>query len=217
MKLLLTLLLIGCASKGSLFPGYIPYEGTNRASLPFSIEGMDYRGTATVQRKSSQNIKFKIPKGTIKFMIATCSREEFFAYPESDIKYTYIPIMFLENLDSCIMKATAITNKGETITGIIDFTAGEQLKGELSCNGQVYKSTGAGFCQSRQNLIQNIEFSEETVFAFGEGCNEPKKGYISTSYNISLSKGFCTYQFMNKDKETYRLTTYGYDSIEEVK
>jgi hypothetical protein len=115
------------------------------------------------------------------------------------------------------MKATAITNKGETVTGIIDFTAGEQLKGELSCNGQVYKSTGAGFCQSRENLIQNIEFSEETVFAFGEGCNEPKKGYISTSYDISLNKGFCTYQFINKDKETYRLTTYGYDSIEEVK
>lgn len=219
MKTIITscLILSSCTSNSSLFPGYVPYEGTNRASLPFTVEGVAYSGTATVQRKSSQTITFKIPKGTIKFMITTCSREEFFAYPQSDIKYVYIPVMFLENLDSCLMKATAITSKGETVTGIIDFTAGEDLQGELSCNGQVYKTRGAGFCQSRTKLIQNIEFSEETVFASGEGCPEPKKGYISTSYDISLSKGFCAYQFMSKDKKVYRLTTYGYDTIEEVK
>lgn len=215
---LFCLSLLGCTTN-SLFPGYIPYDLTNRASLPFIVDDVTYQGTAVLQRKSSQTINFVIPKDTIKFMITTCSREEFFAYPDSNrlFKYTYIPVMYLENLESCLMKVTAITNRGETVTGLIDFTAGEELEGEISCNGKVQKTKGAGLCQSRKGLIQNIEFNEETVFAAGDDCPEPKQGYISTSYNIPLKGGFCTYQFMNKDKKIYRLTTYGYETIEEIK
>jgi hypothetical protein len=217
-KIILALVLCGCTTN-SLFPGYIPYDLTNRASLPFSVEGVNYQGTAVLQRKSSQAINFTIPKGTVKLMVTTCSREDFFAYPDSTkpFKYNFVPVMFLENLESCLMKVTAITDKGETVTGLIDFTAGEELEGELACNGKVEKTKGVGFCQSRKDLIQNIEFKEETVFAVGEGCPEPKQGYISTSYNIPLKGGFCTYQFMNKERKVYRLTTYGYETIEEVK
>jgi hypothetical protein len=217
-KIALALTLCGCTTN-SLFPGYIPFDLTNRASLPFSVENTSYQGTAVLQRKSSQTINFTIPKGTVKFMITTCSREEFFAYPDSSkpFKYIYVPVMYLENLESCLMKVTAITDKGETVTGLIDFTAGEELEGELSCNGKVIKSDGVGLCQSRKELIQNIQFKEETVFAAGKGCPDPVPGYISTSYNITLKAGFCTYQFMNKDKKIYRLTTYGYETIEEVR
>lgn len=217
-KIFFLLFTYGCTSN-PIFPGYVPYDLTNRASLPFSVDNTSYQGTAVLQRKSSQTINFVIPKGTLKFMITTCSREEFFPYPDSTkaFKYTYVPVMYLENLESCLMKVTAITDKGETVTGLIDFTAGEELEAELSCNGRVEKSKGAGLCQSRKELIQNVEFKEETVFAMGEGCPEPKQGYISTSYNIPLKSGFCTYQFMSKSKQIYRLTTYGYETIEEVK
>jgi len=218
MIYLFCLSLLGCTSN-PITNSNIPYDLTNRASLPFIVENAVYQGTAVLPRKSSQAINFVLPKGTLKLMVTTCSREEFFAYPDTSkpFKYNYIPVMFLENMDSCLMKVTAITEKGETSTGLIDFTAGEELQAKLSCNGQVIDSTGVGLCQSRKELIQNIEFNEETVFASGEGCPEPKQGYISTSYNIALKSGFCTYQFMNKDKKVYRLTTYGYETIEEVK
>lgn len=210
--------LYGCTT-GSLYPGYVPYELTNRASLPFVVDNVPYQGTAVLPRKSSQTIAFVLPRKTLKFMITTCSREEFFPYPDSSgvFKFTYVPVMYIENMESCMMRATAITDKGETATGLIDFTAGEELEASLSCNGKVFNSKGVGLCQSRKDLIQNIEFKEETVYAAGEGCPEPTEGYISTSYNIALKNGFCTYQFMNKDKKVYRLTTYGYETIEEVK
>lgn len=219
LKILIPLILTSCTSFPSLFPGYVPSDLTNRASMPFISEGKTYQGTAVLQRKSSQDILFVIPKNTLKLMLTTCSREDFFPYPDTSkpFKYTYVPVMYVENWDSCMLRATAITEKGEIFNSLIDFTAGEELPAELACNGKVEKTTGVGLCQTRKNLIQNIEFKEQTIFAAGEGCPEPQQGYISTSYDLKVKAGFCAYQFMNKDKKVYRLTTYGYETIDEIR
>jgi len=129
-KIILPLILTSCTTP---YTGTVPYDLTNRASMLFSVEGISYQGTAVLQRKSSQTINFSLPKNTLKLMITTCSREEFFAYPDSNkpFKYIYVPIMFLENMESCLMRVTAISDRGETTTGLIDFTAGEELESEL--------------------------------------------------------------------------------------
>ena len=217
-RALFVLALSGCVSNQS-YPGSIPFEATNRASMAFLVDNKPYQGAAVLQRKSSQDITFILPRNTIKFMITTCSREEFYPYPDwsKPFKYTYIPVMYVENLGSCLMRTTAITDKGETVNALIDFTAGEELEAELSCNGKTEKTVGAGICQSRKELLQNIEFNQETVAVSAEGCPEPTQGFISKSYDIKLKNGFCEYQFMNKDKKIYRLTTYGYETIDEVK
>ena len=219
LKIFTSLILTSCTSFPSLFPGYVPLDLTNRASMPFVSEGKTYNGTGVLQRKSSQDIFFVLPKNTLKVMLTTCSREDFFPYPDTTkpLKYNYIPVMYLENWDSCILRATAITDKGEIFNSLIDFTAGEELEAEVACNGKVEKLKGVSLCQTRKALIQNIEFKEETVFVSGEGCPEPTKGYISTSYDLKVKEGFCAYQFIDREKKVFRLTTYGYETIDEVK
>lgn len=220
LKILIPIILTSCTSSfPPLFPGYVPSDLTNRASMPFLSDGKTYNGTGVLQRKSSQDILFVLPKNTLKLMITTCSREDFFPYPDTakPFKYNYIPVMYVENLESCILRATAITNKGEIFNSVIDFTAGEELIASLSCNGKTENTVGVGLCQTRKNLVQNIEFKEPTVYAMGEGCPDPQIGFISTSYDFKVKSGFCTYQFMSKNKKVYRLTTYGYETIDEIK
>lgn len=221
MKLIIltALVLTSCTSLKPLFNGYVPMDLTNRASMPFISEGKTYNGTGVLQRKSSQDILFVLPKNTLKVMLTTCSREEFFPYPDTTrpLKFTYVPVMYLENWDSCMLRATAITDKGEIFNSLIDFTSGEELEAEVACNGKPEKIKGVSLCQTRKDLIQNIEFKEETVFVAGENCPEPTKGYISTSYDLKIKAGFCTYQFINRDKKVFRLTTYGYETIDEIK
>lgn len=224
MKYLFVLLfffLTGCAvTGGGTFGSPMwPTAGMeyDLASMPFEVNGKRFEGTGVIDRQASQTISFFLPKNTIKFMITTCNREKFTAYPDSNkpFKFNYIPIMFLENRDSCFMTATAITNKGETFKSLIDFRAGEDLTGSLACNGEEAEVVGAGFCQSRDGLIQRIDFDCPVAAVSQEGCpalNEVEE----SSFEFKIVPGFCTYKFADKDKKKFRLTTFGYTRISEV-
>jgi hypothetical protein len=220
IALFFSLFFVGCASVGGTlgnWEGAVGKMDYDLAAMPFEIGGQKYKGTAVIDRKSSQDILFFLPKDTIKLMVTTCNREKFFAYPDFNktFKYTYIPIMFLENTDSCFMTVTAITKYGETFKSIIDFRAGETLVGHLACNGEETKEVGTGFCQSRDGLVQRIEFSFPVVGVSQDGC--PALNEVSNnSFEFKMAPGFCTYKFADQKKEKFRLTTFGYTRIREV-
>jgi hypothetical protein len=191
-----------------------------RADMRFQFEGQWYSGAAVLPRRTSSTITFDIPKDTYLFLINTCSREEPYFNPDTSkgFTFTYVPVMWLENMKSCVLLGTAVTKAGLYYRSVIDFTnsIGRDLPAQLACNGQVTKPLGAGFCQSRAGLTQRIQFDEETVWSARPECAPPRedssspKGWV---YEIDLSTGFCGYDFINKDRKIFRLSTLGYTSI----
>jgi hypothetical protein len=215
---LLPLLCVACNSVG------IPaFAGTkdlpvlnNRASMIFTVNNVAYEGYGVIPRQTSQTITFVLPKDPLKLMITTCNREEFFPAPQSPFKYNFVPLMYVENLDSCLLTATVITAKGETYRSIIDFVSGETLTATSKCNGKALKRTGVELCQSRAGLIQVLQFDNDVVAVAQDGCAPLKPAFGPFSYQYSMSQGFCAYRFMDKDKKVFRLTTFGYTTIKDV-
>lgn len=218
-----TLMLVGCLSapqaESAVTP---PNDTTARAGMSFDIEGKRYVGTAVIPRQSRTVINFLLPKGTIKFMVTSCSREDYTGNPDGGkpFAYEYIPLMYLENLDKCWMKATAITDKGETHMSIIEFRSGEELPGTVGCNGRPLATVGVGLCQTRAGLRQRIDFDVPVVAAGQDGCAALEvptlRSSADKSFEYTISPGFCSYKFMDQKKRVFRLTTYGYETIEEI-
>lgn len=218
--IILALILTGCSTTTPLpTPNWVPWELTNRASLPFQCEGKRFNGSGVLARKSPQTITFTLPKDTAKFMINSCNREEFFGYPDSSkpFNWIYVPIPFIESTDSCLVIATAITKQGEMYKAVIDFVSEESIPATLRCNGVSEPVSGVALCQSRAGLLQAIEFKEEVVGVSQEGCPELEPYFFEFGFRFKTLPGFCAYRFLNQRKEVFRLTTYGYQSIDEVK
>ena len=221
-KYLLLALLPGCASIDQNSVTLPLNLLNNRASMEFSAEGKSYVGVATLQRHVGigTKITFKMPKGTILFQLDNCAKEIVKIRPENDTyTYHYRPSIFKEAEDSCIMQAQATTFKGEMLTAIIDWTDRRRLPAKIWCNERIgEKVVGVDTCQNRVGKLIWIEFFEPVVWAT-EGCNEPYQAKFHTKdkvFEILVDEGFCAYGFMNEKRERFRLSTYGYTTINEV-
>jgi hypothetical protein len=196
-----------------------PSDFISRAGMTFTLDTVNYSGVATVDLKAKHTFVFNMPDDTIKVMITTCSREEFFIEPgdrHDRFVYNYMPVPYVETTDSCFLTATAINNKGMTGKAIIDFKTTESLPAKMACNGAVISLVGAYLCQSREGLIQMLTFTSPTVWVAQLGCPNPVLSAVPFSYELKIGKKFCAYQFMDKDKRVFRLTTFGYTAINEV-
>jgi hypothetical protein len=218
--LLLCLLLVGCGT--APVPGlaeitaYLP-ELNNRPSMAFDVDGIKYVNYAILDKKPMYMFTFTVPKNTLYFTVTTCSREEFFPKPESGIvKWGYVPLTYLEDQKSCIMTATAIGATGSTTTAIIEFRDNLILVASSKCNGRFNLRTGVDLCISRVNLHSRIEFNYEVVLAGEERCPKLMPAIGFNSYEWQMGKGFCIYKFTDNNKDTFRLTTFGYDTIKDV-
>lgn len=193
----------------------------NRASLSFAFEGKQYIGTATLQRRSSSNITFNLPDGTILFQLDNCAREHVKIRPTgSTYVYVYTPSLYKEAEGSCLMQAQATTFRGEMMTAIIDWTDSSTLKARMWCNENLNQEhTGVAICQNRSQKLMWIEFNEPVVWAKSDDCEEPQTPPLHRrdyAFEIKLKQGLCAYGFMSEKREKFRLTTYGYTTIREV-
>jgi hypothetical protein len=189
-----------------------------RYALPFQVGTQSFVGTGVVQRQSALLFRFSIPKNTIRFNIKTCHQDKWWIRPDTSkpFEWRWTPEMFLENVDSCILTASAITDKGEFWGAMVDFITGEELPARLGCNGDKLTGKGVGLCQSARGLIQRICFDEVTVAAGKSDCPQlvSDGGWC---YMWSIGAGLCAYQFLNKAKLRYRLTSYGYSDVREAR
>ena len=184
-----------------------------RASLPFSVEGTPYVGTAVVQRKTSQKIAVTIPSNSAKLIFRTCHREEVYALPANPWSTYYVPVMWLENWGSCVAIVSVITQKGNLLQSYLDFSSNENLSATSYCNGQKSISTmGATFCQAREGLLQRITFDVDVTNESGTGCPEMVKTG-ARDFQYAMGKGLCVYAFRANDGKTHRLTSRGYTEL----
>jgi hypothetical protein len=182
--------------------------------MPFEADGVRCEGACVLPRKTSTKITFSLPEGVREIALSTCHRELFFSNPGRSFVFNYIPTSFLENWDTCLLKATAFLQNGTTLMGMIDWTSNEMLPGTLQCNGaNVPGVKGASFCQSRAGLVQAVSFSVPVEARAPERCNQPytEKGDASAwRWFVDLSPGLCIYAFKDGKGQFHRLTTYGY-------
>ena len=94
-----------------------------RANLKFSVEGINYQGSALVQRKTSQKISVSVPEKAAKLVFTTCHREEIWDNPAPNWNILFQPTMWIENWGSCLITISIITQKGNLQQAIIDFTS----------------------------------------------------------------------------------------------
>ena len=221
--LLYGFLITGCASIED--QAKIPIDLlNNRASLQFEVDGKRYEGTATLKRRPGVGAKihFLLPDKTVLFQLDNCAREKVAVRPSGNrYTYHYRPSIFKEAEDSCIMQAQITTSRGEIQSAIIDWTDYRRLKSRVWCNDILGQETeGVFLCQNRAGKLMWIEFDEEVIWATNEGCNPLESAKYHTPnkvFELNITEGFCAYGFMNKNRERYRLTTFGYTTIREVK
>jgi hypothetical protein len=198
-------------------------EPVARASLRIQADGQEFVGVASLKRQTSRKIRFEVPRDTYLFTLVNCAGEITVPHPAAGwYDFTFVPIMGLENMDSCILVATAITTRAETYRAIVDFADGHELPATVWCNRAKIQAVGAAACQSRASytgagLTQRVDIAVPTVAVGGRGCPAPRQSsWISTDYEIDIGPGFCVYKFMDQKKRLFRLTTYGYTTIKHV-
>ncbi len=192
-------------------PEQYPSTLKERATLAFEYESKRLVGVGVLKRKSSHNIRFVLPEKTKEFVISTCHREEYFKLNSTRFfDYTYVPVAFLENWDSCFLVASAHTSDGKKEFALIDFSSNETLQASLYCSGK--KTTGTTtFCQGRAGTTQMLS-SQVRVSAKSASCDVPKTQHGANQgyrFFIDVKKGYCIYAF-NQGFKVHRLTIYGY-------
>jgi hypothetical protein len=200
---------IACQPTGSPSPDLTEVV---RATLPFTIEGTPYAGTAVVQRRTYQKITVSVPAKSVKLMVQTCHREEVWDRPPEKFEWAYIPASFIENWGACPMTISIITEQGALLQAMIDFSSNETLPAVHYCNGQrILSPLGVSLCQAREGLVQRITFDERVEGVGGAGCGAIKQDGFS--WNYTVSRGMCVYAFRSSVGKFHRLTTRGYSSL----
>jgi hypothetical protein len=195
------------------------------ASLPFTVDGVAYKGTALLPRKPTTLLSFQLPKNPYLLFINTCAREEFYDKDLPPIfHYKYTPGQYKENVGSCAMFVTVVTTSGEYHRAVIDFTnlTGKETSAKVFCNKWVDATQGVALCQVRAGYPITVQFDTPFIYAFQSPCLEPKcvgvceeknKVIIGYEFDIKTVKGICAYDFLNKEGKTFRLSVLGYTSV----
>jgi hypothetical protein len=208
MKRLLALLALLLSSCGTL-QAASPQAFTNKADMPFSIDNLQFKGVASVARKSSHVLKFTLPKSVERIVLTTCHGTEEILAPANPFTYNYIPVHLIEDVDSCIVKVESASKEAPMTLAVIDFYGEEtKLPAWLTCNRISLRTGGASICQVAAGLIQRITFDEEVAAQEGEGCN-----LIACTGGNCLwkqSPKYCVYVFKGiKSGNYHRMTTRG--------
>lgn len=205
-----------CAIAGACASDVNPIPMTNnRASLAFRVDGVRYEGFGVVQRRpSGYRIEFENPPKTIAAFLNTCGREVDWRNPGDVTVFDFVPMLYIENEDACIITYLAITERGERFKAMIDQTDRRRLPARQKCNGRLDRFTGVGLCQARKGKYAHIIFDRPTVWGGVDKCPEPKE-LSGFAYEIRLGEGFCPYEFIDQQGQSFRWTTYGYTTIEE--
>lgn len=199
-----------------------------KRDMIINIDGVVREGVMVVPEKMKHSLYITAQGDLDLFTLTTCHREEASENAwnvserglfrrkidkKREIKIEYIATD-IERKGGCpIFLGGYEQEKGRHSWGVIDFETSEaKLPAILRCNGETISSNGVSICQSREGLIQSIEFQTETRVIPDKDCSiGSDKG---TTFTFALKKGQCVYAFQEvSTKKIHRLTTIGYELI----
>jgi len=185
-----------------------------RKTLSFSVNGEDSLGTHSAKKKSSYRIEISTVQKPNIVKITSCHQEKIFIKPGKELEFTYKPHIDIEaNNLPCLVHISVLEESGKNEWGLIDFQLDtEQLPAKVFCNGSSSNTKGSSICQSREGLIQEIEFDQDVKVINPEECNkigsEDKKKFF-----YQTTEGTCFYLFTDSKGQMYRLVTFGYSDM----
>lgn len=210
MRLLIVLLLLSSCANTKL----LDIGKSYRKTLNFTVNGEEAVGTLSAKKKSHYHMEIYVPQKPRLVKLTSCHQEKVFQKPGKSIEFDYRPDPDVEAGElPCIVEISALEDSGKNQWGMIDFKLpSETLSATVYCNGDVFTTKGSHICQSRQGLIQKVEFDRTITSYAPEGCNkiEPEKG---KQFYFSTTEGNCFYLFYDEAGSLYRLVTFGYNEV----
>lgn len=187
---------------------------TYRKNLKFSVNDDDATGTHTARKRASYQLDISTPQKPNLVKITSCHQEKIFLKPGKSLNFNYRPYVDIEaNNLPCLIEISALEESGKNQWGLLDFQLdSETLSAKIACNGDVVTTKGSYVCQSREGLIQEIEFDRDVRVLNPEGCNkinseDRKKFFYQTT------EAMCFYLFADAKNQMFRLVTFGYNEI----
>ncbi len=190
-----------------------------KRDIKIQINNKEYEGATVLPHARTYNLLLT-PKGELDLVLVTSCHREYSVEPSSsgvfsknEFPYSYTPVPGLEDVPSCSLRVNAYEkDKGRHSWAFIAFEHEDlTLPATLKCNGKISSFNGVSVCQSKEGLIQRIEFREIVRAWSPEKCGSVgKRGKI---FEFPISLGECQYTFEAKDKKRHTMTTIGYEGV----
>jgi len=198
-----------------------------------TVNGKIFEGFAAVPKAEKYDIHVEARGDLDMFIMTSCHKEEqkerawnvkktirsgLFGWGRKkidlkrEVSFSYYPNS-LERDGDCPMELGGYENRhGRHSWAFIDFESEKyKLPAKINCNGRVIESNGTTVCQSRNGLIQDIEFSEEATLADNNDCKIASKK--SKRFEFAMPEGKCVLVFASKDLKFHKLTLLGYEAL----
>lgn len=216
MHYLLLFILIACSNvhqeidKGKFY----------RRDIEINVNGRSGDGVLVVPSSAKYEIKIKAPGKLDLYTITSCHREETGhkdgIWKNKKMTYDYVPVPGIEDRGPCPVHLGAYEKtQGRHSWGLLDFEdPSATMPAKIKCNGEIYQANGVSICQSKEGLLQEIEFSEPMVADFDKACPQPKV-IDNKVFQYAIGKGHCLHYFqeIRGSGRIHRQTTIGYESI----
>lgn len=190
-------------------------------------EKAEFCGVGVLPYLDEYKIKVKA-KGDLNFFaLTTCHEETTSENPDSgwkrkdgEVSFTYKPTM--ERGKACPLYVSAYNRKQRHSWGIVAFEHPRyEMNATLSCNGYVEDYNGVSICQSREALIQKIEFDEPVKLVRPINGAADRKGPCpdigedgKKEYTFKIPERECVYGFIGRESgKLHQMYTIGYEEI----
>ncbi len=131
----------------------------------------------------------------------------------------YRPVRGIEDTGSCLVRFGGFEKaQGRHSWAVIDFEdAATTLPAQMKCNGEEFGSNGVTICQSREGLLQQIQFFGPVIVTPTIACPMPVP-MDGKTFLFPIPRGECVYNFLEVVKpglpaREHRLTTVGYNDV----
>lgn len=221
-KIIFLFLFVSCVSTSSY---QLDPATFYRHDLCFKVKDQKFCGVGVLPYQDKYEIEVRNDGQLNYFSVTTCHREETSENPDSGIfraegktEIKYYPK--LEKDKTCPMYVSVYNRTARHSWGMIAFENPRfQLEAIIHCNGTIKKYKGVSICQSREDLIQRIEFDEAVTVSKGisgpaqrdKDCPELKR-IDEKTFEFNLPYRECRYAFKGKDK-IHTFYGIGYEEI----
>lgn len=223
--LLISLFLSSCASFSIPTSSNSNPNAVYKYDLSLTVNGVAYNGVAVIPKAPKYTINIESRTDVDLFTITSCHRDDSalsvinvnWFHPKRGYTYTYNPVAGLEDQGSCLLRVGAYNKaNGASGFGVLDFqTDMETMPAIVHCNGDMEPNEGVSVCQSRQGLIEMIEFPVQVQIDASH--LDPKCQFSSADgkkWQFVMPLGECVIAFKEVGgKRFHRLTTLGFSDI----
>ena len=222
-SVVLALLFLGCASVPQDLSQGITDGVFYKRDMDLKVSGRRAEGVLVLPKATSYDFEIRAKGRLDLFTFATCHREEtreragergLFG-DRRRVRLKYAPVDLESGPISCPVQIGGFEKKkGRHSWGFVDFEhESMKLPATIFCNGRTLKATGVSACESRQGLIQVIQFQTE-VFWPERGC--PRfETEDNKRLRFTMPQGQTTCRFKERSElgREFRITLMGYQKI----